>query len=271
MKLSLPALNKDGAEPIYLQLRTVLLQAIRRGDLQPHQRLPSERRLSELTDVSRMTIRQALQLLITDGWLYTVPGKGTFVAGGPKIEQNLQRLTGFSEEVRAQGFTPGSRVLGVEIVAASTEVARALNVAPTTPLIRIMRQRLVDGAPVGVETAHLVRSRFPGLDQIDPNSYSLYELLQDRYGVHLLRAQQVIEAVEADESVAGLLGVTARRPVLAMERITFAAGDQPVEYVRSTYRADRFRLKVELHGGERPGASAVASMFVAPVEEPAER
>lgn len=267
MTFSLPSVNKQSAEPLYLQIRNLLLQAIERGDLQPHQRVPSERDLSEMTGVSRMTVRQALQTLISEGWLYTVPGKGTFVACGPKIEQNLQRLSGFTEEVRAQGFTPGSRVLAVEVVPAGEREAQVLGVMPGTPLVRITRQRLADGAPVALETTHLVQAAFPELDRVDFSTHSLYEVLQSRYNVRLTHAKQIIEADEADEGVARLLGVAPHKPILAMERITYREDNRPVEYVRSAYRADRFRLKVELRAGDPPGASAVANVFVPPGKE----
>ncbi len=258
---TLPPINRNSAEPLYLQIRNSLLQAIRDGLLSPNQRVPSERELSEMTGVSRMTVRQALQSLISDGVLYTVPGKGTFVSCGPKIEQNLQRLSGFTKSVRAQGFTPGSRVLSVDRFPASEEIARALNIHPGTPVIRIVRQRLVDGMPVALESAHLDATRFSGLDDVDFSTSSLYDVLQDRYNVSLVRAKQVIEAQEVEEDIAPLLGLNAHKPVLAMERVTYDANNTPIEYVRSFYRADRFRLKVELYvDGNRP-SGAVANVF----------
>ncbi len=257
----LPPIDKNSAEPLYLQIRHAILQAIQDGELPPHQRVPSERELSELMGVSRMTVRQALQALINDGYLYTVPGKGTFVACGPKIEQNLQRLSGFTEEVRKQGFMPGSRVLSVEQIPAGEEEAHALQVSPGTLLLCITRQRLVDNVPVALESAYLVYARFPGLDRIDFNRHSLYEVLQTRYGIRLVHARQCIEAQEANDDVARLLGIAPHQPVLAMERTTYADDEQPVEYVRSYYRADRFRLKVELHVQGPSPKSEIANVY----------
>ncbi len=261
MDLPLPPINRNSSEPLYLQIRHAVLQAIQEGRLVPHQRVPSERELSEAMGISRMTVRQALQTLINDGYLYTVPGKGTFVACGPKIEQNLQRLSGFTEEVRAQGFVPGSRVLSVSHVEADAHIARALDIAPGTLLVCITRQRLVDDVPVALESAYLVHARFPGLDSVDFSSNSLYDVLQSRYGIRLVHAKQIIEAQEADEEVGPLLGIEPHKPVLAMERTTFADDGKPVEYVRSYYRADRFRLKVELRVLGTSPKSAVANVY----------
>ncbi len=260
----LPPVRRDSAEPLYLQIRNSLLQAIRDGHLKPDQRVPSERELSEMTGVSRMTVRQALQSLIAEGVLYTVPGKGTFVSCGPKIEQNLQRLSGFTEEVRAQGFTPGSRVLSVERIGADKQVAAALDLPPDTPVIRIARQRLVDDVPVAIEKAYLEAERFPGLESIDWETHSLYQVLLTRYHIVLVQARQFIEAQEANRYVAELLGIERGKPILAMERVTYTTDNQPVEYVRSFYRADRFRLKVVLSVDGHTATGAVANVYRLP-------
>jgi GntR family transcriptional regulator len=268
IQLDVSHIDRHSAVPLYLQIRNLLWQAIQYGQLPAHRQAPSERELSELTGVSRMTVRQALQTLISEGWLYTVPGKGTFVAEGPKIEQDLQHLSGFTEEVQAQGYTPGSRVLKVEIVPADEEKAHIFGILPGALLICIVRQRLANGVPVALETAHLVQAAFPGLEHIKLDNNSLYDVLQNRYNIYLTRAVQAIEADKADETIGALLDIPAHEPVLAMKRITYTADDRPVEYVLSTYRADRFRLRVELHTGATPGVNAVANVFVAPIGEP---
>jgi len=259
--LALTPVDRNRAEPLYLQIRQALLRAILEGGLQPHQRVPSERELSEALGVSRMTVRQALQTLTNEGYLYTVPGKGTFVAPRPRIEHNLQRLSGFTQEVRAQGFIPSSRVVALEAIPADDASARALRVPPGTRLFRLTRQRLVDGAPVALESAHLVYARFPGLDQVDFQRESLYAVLENRYGLRLTYAIQIVEAREASPSVAPLLHIDPARPVLAMERTTYAHDGTPVEYVRSFYRADRIRLKVELHINGSNARGRIANVY----------
>jgi GntR family transcriptional regulator len=240
-------LDRQSSTPLYLQIRDLLLQAIERNELPPRQQAPSERELSTLTGVSRMTVRQALQSLVAEGWLYTVPGRGTFVADSSKIEQNLRQLTGFTEELQSQGFTPGSQVLSTELIPAEEEIAAVLKIEPGAALIRITRLRLANGVPVALEAAHLVQAMFLGLERNDFNSQSLYEVLQAQYQLRPVRADQTIEANQVDPMTAKLLAISTDRPVLSMERITYTADDQPFEYVRSVYRADYFRLRVELH------------------------
>ena len=245
--MDISSLDRQSSTPLYLQIRDLLLQAIERNELPPRQQAPSERELSTLTGVSRMTVRQALQSLVVEGWLYTVPGRGTFVAEASKIEQNLRQLTGFTEELQSQGFTPGSQVLSTELVPAEAEIAALLNVERDATLIRIARLRLANGVPVAFEEAHLINTMFPGLEQYDFNTNSLYEILQAQYQIRPVRADQMIEANQVDPVTAELLAIPKDRPVLSMERITYTADDQPFEYVRSVYRADYFRLRVELH------------------------
>ena len=265
-QLDASRIDRQSAEPLYRQIRQLLLQAIRRGQLLPHQQAPSERELSELTGVSRMTVRQALQQLVGDGWLYTVPGKGTFVAADPKIEQNLQRLTGFTEEVQSQGFVPGSRVLSIQVVPADGRAAEAFGIPPGSALIRICRQRLANGVPIAVENTHVVQEAFPGLDQVDLANQSLYNVLQTRYDVYPTRAVQLVEADCADEITAVLLEIEPKEPVLTMERITYGIDDRPVEYVLSTYRADRSRLRVELHVNHQLGSNIWKNLIDAPTD-----
>lgn len=263
-QLDASSIDRHSAEPLYRQIRYLLLQAIKREQLLPHQRAPSERELSEWTGVSRMTVRQALQQLVGDGWLYTVPGKGTFVAADPKIEQNLQRLTGFTEEVQSQGFVPGSRILSIQVVPADDRKAEVFDILPGSALTRICRQRLVNGVPIAVENTHLVQEAFPGLDQVDLANQSLYNVLQTRYAVYPTRAVQLVEADCADEAIAGLLAIEPKEPVLTMERITYGMNDRPIEFVLSTYRADRSRLRVELHVNRQFGSSIMKNLIDAP-------
>jgi GntR family transcriptional regulator len=255
-------LDRHSPTPLYLQIRDLLLQAIERNELPPRQQAPSERELSTLTGVSRMTVRQALQSLVAEGWLYTVPGKGTFVADIPKIEQNLQRLSGFTEELQAQGFTPGSQTLSVEVMPAGDAIAAILAIRPGDAIIRITRLRLANGIPVAVEASHLVKADFPNLERNDFDTQSLYQYLQAEYQIRPTRADQLIEAHEADQMTADLLGITIHRPILSMERITYTAENRPFEYVRSVYRADYYRLRVELRAEAGPNNGWVTKEIV---------
>lgn len=237
-------LDRAGPTPIFEQVKVILQSAITRGELGPHERIPSERELSATLGASRMTIRQALVELMAEGALYTRSGKGTYVAA--KIDQPLQRLTSFTEDIRARGFRPASKVLAQELLPAPLELAEALGVRAGAELVRIRRLRLADDQPLAIETSHLPHELCPGLLDTDLSTSSLYELLETRYGISLSSAKQTIEASQALEEERLLLELPSQVPVLRLHRLTFAGDGRAVEFVRAVYRGDRYQLHVEL-------------------------
>lgn len=239
-------LDKNSSEQLYLQIRRILLKAIREQDLLPGQRIPSVSELSDLTTVSRMTVRQALQALIDEGWLYTVPGKGTFVSESPRIEQNLQYLSGWTEEISAQGMVPSTRVISLEVIPADRMVASRLGISVGTRVYSLVRVRLADNFPVSVERTHLCCDSFPGLDRLITKEASLYQVLRQNYQVYPVRALQFLEAGEVDGFSAGLLEIPAGKPVLSSERITYDGNGRQIEYTIGVTRAGFLRYKTEL-------------------------
>jgi GntR family transcriptional regulator len=239
-------LDRESPMPIFAQIRARLEEAIASGTLAPHQRIPSERQLSEHFGVSRMTVRQALDAITHDRLLYSRPGQGTFVADRKIIEQPLQHLTSFSEDILGRGMQPSSRVLDQRIVPATFEMARLFELAPTVQIVRLTRLRLADDEPLAIETVHIPAPYVPGLLDRDLAAESLYTVLGREYGLSLTSARQTIEAGAPTPEEMGLLLMDAPLPVLKISRLTFDANDRVVEYVRSIYRGDRYHLTVEL-------------------------
>ncbi len=238
-------LERDSAVPMFEQIKERLERAIAAGELAVNERIPSERELSVQYGVSRMTIRQAIGALARSGALYARSGKGTYVAEH-KIEGPLQRLTSFTEDMLARGLRPSSRVLEAERIGAPLEIAEALGLPPGAELVRIRRLRLADDEPLALETAQLPHTRCPGLLTHDLAGRSLYEVLHTEYGIGLSRARQTIEAATPDDDERSLLHLPDGVPVLRIRRLTHAADDSPIEFVRAVYRGDRYQLGVEL-------------------------
>jgi GntR family transcriptional regulator len=244
-------LQRESPDPLYLQLKDSLVDSIRAGRYQPHQRLPSERELSDTYHVSRMTVRQALLDLAREGAIYTRVGKGTFVAA-PKIEQQLRAVTGFSHDVRARGGKPGSRVLEAKVVVAPADVGAALRLASGAQVVLLSRIRLSDSLPLAIETAYLPHALFPDLLRHDFAVESLYDVLERAYKLKLLQAEQTIEAALATLRESELLQLALPAAVLKMQRLTQTSDGVLVEYVGSTYRGDRYKFHSTLQ--PRPGA-----------------
>lgn len=241
-------LKRDGRSapiPLYYQIKTWLVEAIESGQLSPGDRAPSERELTQRFGVSRMTVRQATAELESQGYLHRVQGKGTFVAT-PKVEQPLAALTSFTEDMRRRGMVPGTRLLSAEALPAGRWIAAALRLADSDRVYRLERLRLADGAPMALETSHIPVGAAPGLLESEAVKGSLYQVLAERYGLHLQRASQTLEAVAAGSYEAEALGVREGAPILLLERISYDQADRPVEFVRSLYRGDRYRFTTEL-------------------------
>ena len=208
--------------------------------MQPHESLPTERGLLDEFQVSRTTVRQAIQILIRKGLVYNVQGSGTYVANPDIISKSL-RLTGFSEDMRQRGMEPASRILGRGTVAASAELAAKLHVALDAPLIAIRRLRLADGMPMALESVFLVAS-IVDLDRLEMTD-SLYEQLEDE-GVHILRAAQTIEAINLDAEQALYLDQAVGAAAFRVQRVSFTDRGTAFEHAETIYRGDRYSFDI---------------------------
>jgi GntR family transcriptional regulator len=237
--------------PLYYQIKTRLQEVIESGQLQPGDRVPSERELTERYSVSRMTARQALAELESLGFIYRVQGKGTFVAV-PKLEQPLAGLTSFTEDMRRRGLEPGARVLSLAEVPAGRRAAWALGIGEMDPIYRLERLRMGGDDPMALEVSHIPVKFCPELSATDLTNRSLYQVLRERYGIKLNRASQSLEAVAAGAHEAGALHVREGTPLLLLERISRDHQDWIVEFVQAHYRGDRYRFTTELIRREEP-------------------
>ena len=218
-----------------------LLEELMATQLGPGDPLPSERRLVERFGVSRVTVRNAIADLVASGRLERVHGKGTFITG-PQIDTRLH-LMSFSREMRARGLDPQTKVLRAEEVPVSAELAPQLHLQVGDPIIRVERLRLADGAPMALEVGCYPSAMFPQLLQRELNS--LYDVFAKHYNVWVTSGQQTVSAESADARHAAVLGVARRAPLLVQERVTWA-GEQVMEVATSAYRADRYRIQMDL-------------------------
>jgi GntR family transcriptional regulator len=243
-------IDPDSPVPKYFQLREILLDLIDSDELSIGAAIPSERELCQRFGLSRMTVRQAVDHLVSEGRLHRVPGKGTFVAR-PKIELALQ-LTSFTEDMRARGMVPGSRDLDRRVVRASAHLAKELGIQPGEEVHFIERLRTADGEPLSIERAHIPVKLAPDLADYDLSDKSLYELLERRYGLVMDAGELTIDGGLADPSDADLLKLPRGGAVLLLQRRSFSGG-VCAELGVSTYRADRYQLRTSLEMPARRG------------------
>ena len=228
------------ATPRYLRLARDLTERIAQGEFHPGDALPPERRIAQIYDLSRVTVRRALDHLASNGVVEARHGSGTYVAR--RLRQQLRLLTGFSEDVRGRGMTPSSIVLDRGVGRASPEEMIGLGLSPGERVTRIRRLRLADEAPLAIETSAIVHTALPDPDEIGA---SLYDTLQSR-GCRPVRAIQRFCAVALDGHAASLLDVAPGSPVLHIVRVGYGAEERPIEYTWSYYRGDRWDFVTEL-------------------------
>ena len=227
--------------PLYYQIQRHLLQQIRSGVIKPGESLPSELEIAEQLGVSRMTGRHALKALRDLGVTYSVRGKGTFVSA-INLEKDFRQVLSFTEEMQARGMRPKSKVLSFEIVPADQESAGALQINPQEEVVSLRRIRFANSLPVGIEWSRIPRVLCPDLLETFEPGGSLYVTLEKKYGIRLEIAEEIIEAGLASSEEGRLLKTGAKSPIFVFTRVSYVQSGAPVEFVKSVYRADRYKI-----------------------------
>jgi len=227
-------------QPLYLQLQRVLKAAIHNHILSPDDALPSERDLATDFDVSRITVRKALDGLVGEGLLMRRQGSGNFISA--RVEKNFAMLTSFSEDMRARGRTPRNVWLKRSTGTVTPGEALTLRLSPGTPVYRFHRLRFADDAPMAIELATVVASSLPTLDSVRE---SLYEALE-RNGQRPVRALQRLRAVLLTAEQAELLKAREGDAGLLVERLGSLRDGRAVEFSQSFYRGDVYDFVAEL-------------------------
>jgi GntR family transcriptional regulator len=233
--------------PRYYQLVTILREKIDAGEWQPHEAIPSERQMEALYGVSRTTVRQAVGLLIRQGLIYQLHGKGTYVSPR-KLQKGLVELTSFSEDMQQRGLKPGQRILELAVVDAPEKVRQHLELPPeVTTVTMLERVRTGDGQPIGLQTSYLNLPPGAELTRAELQERgSLYAILQEKHHINLVAADETLEVTVATPREALLLEVPAGSPLLLSERVLWTNERQAIEFVKILYRGDRYRYAVRL-------------------------
>ncbi len=229
--------------PRYLQLRKRILSAIESGLLKDNDPLPSEREIAAITDLSRVTVRNAVAELVQENVLVQKRGSGTFVAAKPRrVEQSLSRLTSFTEDMARRGMNVEAKFLERGIFSPSPQESFTLGLGVDELVARIGRLRSSEGVPLAIERASLPTSILA-----DPNlvTHSLYEVLEQS-GNRPIRAIQRISAVNLESDDARHLNVSLGHAGLKIERVSYLGSGRVVEFTRSLYRGDAYDFVAEL-------------------------
>jgi GntR family transcriptional regulator len=232
--------------PKYSQLASILRQKIDDGEWEPRSPIPSERQLEVIYNISRTTIREAIDSLVQQGFLYREHGRGTFVSP-QKLQKGLMELTSFSEDLIKRGMIPGQIIRGMDWVVPTASILQKLELSPESRVLRIERIRLGDNIPVGLQTSFLAlkEDQMISLEEMQ-QSGSLYQILQEKFGIIPSEADETLEVTLATPEEADLLEIPNGAPLLLNERLLFAQNRTPVEFVKILYRGDRYQYYVRL-------------------------
>jgi GntR family transcriptional regulator len=234
-------LSKDSSVPLHIQMADTLRGQIRQGELQPNDRLPSEREFCERYNISRITVRKALSTLVSEGLVRSTVGKGNFVAEAA-FNEELLPLSSFTQDLARRGMKAASTTLTQTIISADDNLAQRLGVPRGAEVVRLHRLRLADDLPIAIQLTHLPHHLCPDLLRFSFADRSLYEILQSEYRLNLVRSDTEIMAALAQPKEAELLNLKRQAAVLISEQTSYLDSCAVIEITRSVFNAERYKL-----------------------------
>lgn len=237
-------IDKTSRVALYYQLIDIIMDNIQSGKLKEHDQIPSEREFCDEYDISRATVRQAIQILEKDGVIYKEHGKGTFVSP-IKMNQDLLKFYSFTEEMQKLGKIASTRVLQFDVIDDEVEVNRRMKLSEETRLYKIVRLRYADNEPMMVVTTYVPCERFPGLRADDLENNSMYEIFTGRYNAVFSKAEENFQPVYTQLREAELMNIDVDSPSMKIERTTYE-NDNIIEYAIGIARGDKFKYGVVL-------------------------
>ena len=234
----------ESGRPRHEQISDWLRNRIEQGTYEVDEKLPSEKQLGDRFDVSRVTVRRALQTLESEDYIYRRQGLGSFVKER-RAAQGLVRLTDFAQDMAQAGLEASSRVEHHAPETPPPAVAVHLATDDQT-VMRLDRLRLGDGRPVAFDRTWLPMFYAQLLEGHDLEEETIYHILEAEYDIPVLRGHYRITAANADAPSADLLGVDAGEALLLIERLSLTEGDKRVYFQRRYYRSDRVAYELEL-------------------------
>ena len=234
----------DEKLPKYYLVKKAIVENIDNEVYDSKEPIPSERELMETYQVSRITIRKAIDELVTEGYLYKVQGKGTYVKTD-EGSNNLFSITSCTEDVLKLGLTPSKKVFVSELVDANVKRAKALEITTSDNVYMIGRILYADKEPLNYTLTFLPEKIFPGLSKYDLKKESLYQIITEVYGVKITKARRTIEAIGAQDEIAEYLDIEEGTPIILFRCITYGivnGREIPIENFKCYYRTDKFKF-----------------------------
>lgn len=237
-------LDKSVPIPLYFQLKELIMTEIKNGNYKGEDLIPTEKELSDMYQISRTTVRQAITELVQEGWLYRKKSKGTFVAK-PKINQDfVQTLESFNDQIMRSGRTPFTELLEFKVVKAPEEVAEKLLLKADDRVIYIHRKRSADNEPIVMVKTYLPYNRCKFVMEHNLTNESLYKILAVQDETQIYKIKRLIEAVDATAYDINHLNVKRGKAIQKFKSVGYNMFGEPIEYSIARYRGDRSSFEV---------------------------
>jgi Transcriptional regulators len=233
--------------PIYLQLREVIRNKIEEGEFPPGMAIPSENDLADTYGINRMTVRNAIDVLVSEGILKRVQGKGVYVVGS-KVERDLETLGGFTQTMREQNIQPFTKVLVKALRKAGEKYALIFGIQPDDEIYYVKRLCSADSEPISLDEVYIPKYIVPKLEGIDLGVFSLYEVY-DFCNVNITMARQTLDLTQLEQKDARMLGIDAELSVMLFECTSFDDKNRVVEFQRTYTRGDKCNFNVHFRKG----------------------
>jgi GntR family transcriptional regulator len=230
--------------PKYYKIYEELLRQIKNGRYNKNDLFPSDTELVKMFDVSRGTVREAIKLLFQQGYLVREQGKGTFVTY-KKIQQDPDKLIGFTELMKQHNLKPSARLIEKEIVNAPANISHIMKLKENHKVVKIIRLRFGNTQPLIVERSYFSLPLFSPLYEMDLEKHSIYELLHEHTETRLGDARQSIEAISAGQQEQYLLEVETGTPLLLIKRLIRTEDEMIFQYSEDVYRSDRINFSTQ--------------------------
>jgi GntR family transcriptional regulator len=234
--------DRYNGEKLYTQLMSIFLDEITSGRWQINQRIPSEEELCKTHDVSKITVRQAINKLASDGYVIKIQGKGTFVTGALPVA-GLSMRTRFTEEMFGKEVSVEKKILFSGIHEPPQDIRGYLKT--DADICRILCRRTVNGEPAYLDDSFIPAYMLPDIEDMDLSAISLYSVLQEKGKKKIFKVVQTIEISNAGATAAGYLDIDEGAPVLAVHRLLFSSDNCPVAYTKLLGRSDRYKFQAE--------------------------
>lgn len=237
-------------QPRYIQIAEQIRSQIVDGKYPVGSKIPTENELAALLEVSRPTIRQALDLLAREGRLVRVKGSGTFVSQPKLVHESTSFVTGYREESRKKNRILRTKVVCLQTQKAGEQIGNALHLHADELVTRLTRIRslenMYDNAPVVYTTLYVPLKLFPEMPRLDFTDTSFYEALDSRQ-LSVAHASRRLEIIMPPPEVAAGLNITAFEPAAFITSLGYTKDGLIVEYTESYYPASRSSFQIEIN------------------------